>query len=117
MNRREFIIKMGAAFISVPVVLSLSSCGGDGGGSSSSDGFDVTSSVGAGHTHDVRILTADLANPPGGGVQYTSTNVNSHVHTVTLTQADLTAINSGGQVSVNSSTNDGHLHTWTIQKP
>jgi hypothetical protein len=115
MNRREFIVQMGAALIAVPAILSLESCGGNDG---SSDGFfDVSSSADSGHTHSVRVLNSDITNQPGNGVQYTSTNVNSHTHIVTLSQSDLATINNGGQVSVNSSTDAGHLHAWTIQKP
>jgi hypothetical protein len=116
MNRREFIVQMGAALIAVPAILSLESCGGNG---SSSDGFfDVTSSS-TGHTHAVRVLNSDITNPPGNGVQYTSTNVNSHVHTLTLSQAQLTDINNGNTVGPITSDADstGHSHTWTIRKP
>lgn len=116
MNRREFIIRMGAALVSVPVVLSLQSCGSDNGGSTP-DGFDVVSSSNFNHTHTARILTADLTSPPSGGVVYTSSLDGGHDHTITLTQQQLTDINNNLQVSVVSSTDNAHTHTWTIQKP
>ncbi|HUJ63499.1 MAG TPA: hypothetical protein VLX92_33600 [Kofleriaceae bacterium] len=86
------------------------------------DGVDVTSSVNASHTHQVCVLTSDLTAPPASGVTYTTTLVGAHTHTVTLAQADLQTIESGGTVTVTSSSDvdptNGmdHTHTFAIMK-
>jgi hypothetical protein len=122
MNRREFIIRVGVALIALPAAFSFESCGGGGGGDATpaapAPGFDIASSPdNTGHSHLVRILDADLAAPPAGGVIYTSTG--SHTHTVPLTQQQLTDINNGLSVTVISSLGGApaHTHTWTIAKP
>lgn len=48
---------------------------------------------------------------------FTSTNVGGHTHTVTLDNAQVMQILSGTSVMVTSSLDNGHTHTWTIQKP
>jgi hypothetical protein len=54
----------------------------------------VQSSLDSGHTHNIFFPFADLTNPPVGGETYLS--YGGHVHTITLTQEQLTIINSGG---------------------
>jgi hypothetical protein len=86
--------------------------------------FNQASSAVENHSHDVGIGSGDLANPPAAGVQYTTTMALEHTHTVTLTQAQLSTLNSGGPVTVTSSdavnpvTGTTHNHTWTnLLKP
>src|SRR5512145_1900012 len=118
MLRREFLIKAGMAMIAVPAALTLKGCGGDeGGGTAQPAGFRVTSSVDFQHSHSVFVPLADLASPPSGGQSYTS-NGASHQHVITLSQQQLTDINSGRTVTVVSNADDAaHTHAWTITKP
>ena len=86
-------------------------------GKSASPGdITVTSSVSAGHSHQVTISGADINNPPTGGKTISTTYVNSHTHTITLTQQDYQTIKNGGTVTVTTSEVNGHTHTFTIKK-
>jgi hypothetical protein len=74
------------------------------------------------HTHDLCVPTVDLANPPVAGATYTTSNVGGHSHAVTFTQAQLSAINSGSDVTVESSitihpvNNAAHTHTFSVMR-
>ncbi len=72
-----------------------------------------------GHTHNVKVLFADLTAQPSVGVTYTSDERGGHVHQITLTQQQLATINNGGTVGPVTSIPDatGHSHDWTIKKP
>ncbi len=85
--------------------------------------FIQASSANENHSHDVNIGLGEVGNPPPSGIQYTTTAALNHTHNVTLTQAELTTLNTGGSVSVTSSatinpgTGTTHYHTWTLLKP
>ena len=76
----------------------------------------VTSSVNAGHSHQVTISGADIENPPAAGKTIDTTSNSGHSHTVTLTQQDYQSIKNGGEVTVNASSSGGHIHTFVITK-
>jgi hypothetical protein len=76
----------------------------------------VTSSVNAGHTHDVTISGADIENPPTAGKTIDTTYNSGHRHTLTLTQQDFEAIKNGGEVTVTDSLFGSHTHTYVIHK-
>ncbi|HET7502923.1 MAG TPA: hypothetical protein VFK02_18010 [Kofleriaceae bacterium] len=57
-----------------------------------------------------------MATPPAAGVTYTTSNVGGHVHTITLSQTQLTSLNSGQMVTVTSTNDSAHTHTFTIKK-
>jgi hypothetical protein len=80
-----------------------------------------TSTTVLGHAHMVCVLATDLANPPAGGVTYTTTTsssatIASHNHTVTLTAAQLATINAGQSVTVTTSITTSHTHDFIIMK-
>ncbi len=89
-------------------------------GKSTSPGdITVTSSVSSvtgDHSHQVTISGSDIDNPPAGGRTITTTYVNYHSHTITLTQQDFQTIKDGGTVNVTTSEASGHTHTFTIKK-
>jgi hypothetical protein len=66
------------------------------------------------HEHSLCVLTTDLMNPPAAGVTYTTSLTDGHTHTVNLTQAQLQSIESGGSVTV--TTSSPYPHNFTIQK-
>jgi hypothetical protein len=118
MNRREFLVNAGIALLALPAISTLTGCG-----KSSSDNtpvpansFRVESSLDVGHTHNIDFPLTDFVNPSGSKT-YTSDGA-THVHTLTLTQQQLTDINNGTTVGpIVSSNVGGHTHTWTIKKP
>ena len=76
----------------------------------------VTSSVDAGHTHDVTISGTDIENLPAAGKTIDTTYNSGHRHTLTLTQQDFETIKNGGEVTVTDSLAGGHTHTYVIHK-
>jgi hypothetical protein len=86
-------------------------------GKSASPGdITVTSSTASGHSHQVTISGADIDNPPTGGKTISTTDVNFHTHTITLTQQDYQSIKNGNEVTVTSSSSNGHTHIFVIKK-
>src|SRR5512137_472200 len=71
--------------------------------SASTGDITVTSSVNAGHTHDVTISGTDINSPPAADKTITTTFAAGHSHTITLTPQDYESIKAGGEVSVTSS--------------
>ena len=76
----------------------------------------VTSSVDAGHTHQVTIKGSDVESPPAADKTVNATYSGGHRHTITLTPQDYESIKDGGEVTVTSSSNAGHAHTFVIKK-
>jgi hypothetical protein len=130
MDRRTFLVRVGAGVVIAPAVLTLKACGDDdgprddsglpdSGGDASDDGsMDETSFTGdasdfAGHVHTVTVQCADLGEE---GVTYTSSFNSGHTHQVMLTGEELAMLANGDEVVVVTS-DGGHEHTWTIQKP
>jgi hypothetical protein len=66
------------------------------------------------HTHTLCVPTTDLTSPPAGGKTYTTSVALNHSHTVVLTQAQLQTIDSGGSVTV--TTSSPLPHNFTISK-
>ena len=120
-TRRELLTRGTTMLLLIPVV-GCSSSSNDQPQGGSCAGTESTSTVEFAHTHTVCVLTADLTSPPSAGVAYTTSNVGSHTHKVTLTAVNLTAINSGQAVTVTSTTDPDptngmvHSHNFTIQK-
>jgi hypothetical protein len=84
--------------------------------STSAGDLTVTSSVNAGHTHQVTISGTDINNPPAADKTIDTTYSAGHRHTITLTTQDYETIKNGGEVTVESSSVSGHTHTFVIKK-
>ncbi len=84
--------------------------------SASTGDITITSSVNAGHTHQVTIAGADINNPPAADKTIDTTYSAGHRHTITLTTQDYESIQSGNEVTVESSSVSGHTHTFVIKK-
>src|SRR5436305_7500479 len=109
-TRREFLVAAGRLMIALPVGWSIAgTVAGCGSGSTSggcanagklvTSGTNLvfTSSCDAAHTHDFTLMTTELSAPPAAGVMRDTSidTVDNHSHVVTLSQADLTAIQGG----------------------
>ncbi len=124
-TRREFL--NGATVTLLMIPLGVAACGSsnnsspagisddDGGVPGCDDGIGVTGTIANNHTHTICVLDTDLTNPPAAGVTYVSSNVLSHTHNVTFTQAQLQTINGGASVTVTSSAPDP-THNFTVMK-
>lgn len=111
-ERRDFIIRVGTVLVSLPI---FAACGDDNTTPNTQTGtLRFTSSEDAGHSHTVDIELTALANPPMS-IDKTTSSV-GHTHMVSLTSDDLRSINTGGTISKQTTTDEGHLHTFTFVK-
>jgi hypothetical protein len=131
LTRRQLLSRGTTLLMMVPVipaVLQACSSSSSGGGtdpaqSCPSGSFTTNSSVDDDHSHLLCIPTSDLTSPPAAGMTYTALENGSHIHTVTLTAAQLSAIGAGGSATIVSSSDldpiSGvvHPHTFVISKP
>ena len=67
----------------------------------------------ANHTHTGSTITAAQFTA-GNAITLTLTGAATHVHTVALSQAELTQINAGTRVQKASSNDNAHTHTVTF---
>jgi hypothetical protein len=84
--------------------------------SASTGDITVTSSIDSGHSHAVTVLGADIETPPATDQTIDTTSSGGHKHTITLTSQDYQSIKDGNEVTVTSSSNSGHTHTFKIKK-
>jgi hypothetical protein len=69
------------------------------------------------HTHGVQVTRLAIESTPADGYSHATSLVNSHVHTFTMSQAQLLSVKNGATVDIVTSTDStGHTHTFTIQK-
>jgi hypothetical protein len=115
MNRRVFILEAGKAVPAVVGALYLIGCGDSTVTPSATADIKSTSTVNNGHSHDANVPSSDQLKTTA--VVYTSTNVLSHDHQVTLSATQLATLGNGGSVTVTStiSTVTGtHTHDFTF---
>lgn len=135
MNRRQLLVRLGAAVFAVTITETLG-CGGGtnafGGGSRDTDAgatdggtqdggtqtqtLTFTSSTVQAHTHDVVLELTLLASPPNGNTTKTTSVAAGHSHSVTLSTAELQTIQSGGVVTRVTTLDSGHTHSFSFQK-
>ncbi len=122
MDRKTFLKKATSAmFIGIPIysILSCSSSVDD----PTPDGADADAdknclangtvgSVSANHGHSITVSTADVA--AGVEKQYDIQGSSAHNHVVTVSESAFASLANNQQISVNSTTGDGHTHSVTI---
>jgi hypothetical protein len=116
MQRRTFVIEAGKAFPVIVGGLYLIGCGSNPTTPSAVADVTSNSTVVNGHSHTANVPAADQLHP--AQTTYTSSTSLSHVHLATLTAAQLSAIASGGSVTVTSTSSDvtgTHQHEFTFQ--
>jgi hypothetical protein len=72
----------------------------------------AVSTVDAGHSHNASIPESDVASTQGKS--YGASSASGHVHTVTFTAADFETLRTTGQVTILSSSDAGHTHSFTF---
>jgi hypothetical protein len=122
MERREFLIGLGAALLVPAALAAVSGCSSSSTSSTPADSFNVASSVdsapgGYSHSHIVAVLLADTANPPASGVTYLTSSAEGHAHQVTISRSDLADIQEGKNRSESTTVVSGHQHTFAFSKP
>jgi hypothetical protein len=113
MKRREFLVRIGELIVIIPAASVLASCGS---APPKVPSLSYTSSNVQGHTHVVAIADSLLSAPPLSPPDMDTSSVFNHIHTVTLTQANLQDIENGQTVQITTSTADGHTHAFGFSK-
>jgi hypothetical protein len=118
LTRREFTVESALAMLA-GVTITISGCGGDDNPTPAPTpqppATDKTGTVStdAGHTHTGAVITAAQLTA-GNAITLTLTGATTHIHTVALSQTELTTINAGTRLSKTSTTDNSHSHTVTF---
>lgn len=117
MKRNEFLRVglLGAGFGLIQVLMSR--CGSSP--SAPSDPGDentFTSSSDQGHTHTVRISKSEVQSPPSAGISRSTSSASGHTHAFAMTQTQLMDCNNGATITITTSIDTGHSHTFQIAK-
>ena len=118
LTRREFTVESALAMLA-GVTITISGCGDDDNPTSAPTtppaAADKTGTVStdAGHTHTGAAITAAQFTA-GNAITLTLTGATTHIHTVALSQTELTTISAGTRLSKTSSTDNSHSHTVTF---
>lgn len=132
-SRREFLLAAGRVIVALPIGWSIAGAvAGCGGSSSSANGpcdnagklatmgtsLVFTSSCDTGHTHDFTLMTTELSAPAATGIMRDTSidTFDNHLHSVTLSQAELTMIEGGATVTKATTPTNGHQHTYSFRK-
>jgi hypothetical protein len=67
-----------------------------------------------GHFHTVTLTKTEIKTPPTGGISRETSSTNGHTHTFTMTSAQLTQVNSGNTVDVQTADTLAHHHTFAV---
>ena len=112
MDRRTFLARAGLVATWAGIPITISSCGGDDGGTGPGGGGngDINGTVepASGHSHSGAVVTAAEVTA-GNAVTLTLTGA-GHTHLVNLSAQQVTDIGAGTAVSTNSTTDSGHFH-------
>lgn len=123
-NRRQFITVAGKA---VPIAIGvpyLVACGtatepmlelddpNNGNGNNNNTVITAISTVDAGHSHSASIPETDVSSTLGKS--YGAASASGHVHTVMFTADDFETLRTAGQVTILSSSDAGHSHSFTF---
>ena len=131
-SRRTFLFAAGRLLVALPVGWSLAGCGGSttsgspaadkcanaGGLVTTGSTLVFTSSCDITHTHDFTLMASELTAPPAAGLQRNTSvdDFDGHLHSVTLTEAELAMIESGATVTKTTSAASAHTHTYMFRK-
>ena len=115
MERKQFLIYVTTAAGLLPLTITQLGCA-SGASQSAADkvGFGVISSRDNFHRHEIRILFADVSQPPAAGKAITSSGP-IHTHDIFMGMDDYRTLQAGRQVIKTSTVNARHSHSFAIQ--
>src|SRR5215204_926997 len=115
LTRREFTLESALAMLA-GITITITGCGDDDDNPTTNPtpatDKNATVSTDAGHSHIAVITAAQLT--AGNAITLTLTGAATHIHTVDLSQAELTQIRAGTRVQKTSSNDNAHTHTVTF---
>ncbi len=121
MNRKTFIKKAtGAVLIGIPFYSVLSCSGSDDDPTPTPNPMDdknclangTVGSISANHGHSITVSVADVT--AGVEKQYDISGSATHDHSVTVSESNFVSLKNNQQISVTSTTGDGHTHSVTV---
>jgi len=132
MDRKEFIMKTSAGLlIGIPVASMIGCSSSDDSAGPPDDGPNpdpdpdpdptanclqngTDSTISANHGHNLTVSKEDVS----AGLEKTYTlseaSTDQHIHQVTLTAANFTALKGNSDITVSSTSNSGHSHSVTV---
>jgi len=121
-GRREVLGTLaGGTLIALPVGLFLVSCSSSDSGGGASAGpqksgtqIIYTSSNVQSHMHTFGLAMSAIATPPADGVSGSTSNDGGHTHEVSISMAQLQSVGSGESVKITTSSVSGHAHEFTF---
>jgi hypothetical protein len=116
LTRREFTLEWALAVLA-GATITISGCGDDDNPTVNPSTNPPASgtrngTISANHGHTAQVTSAQITSATTISVDIRGTA--THPHTIQLTGAQLTTIGNSGQVSVTSTTDEGHSHTVTF---
>lgn len=113
LSRRQFTLQAALAVLAGCVITISDTACGSSNTTPSSTPTDVNGDVSANHGH-VAVITAAQINAGTGIVALDIHGTATHTHTLSISQADLTALKNKQTVSTVSTTDSAHSHTVTF---
>lgn len=131
MYRKTFIQKATAGLLlGIPAISILSCSGSDDGGDTNpnpspnpdndppvsanclDNGTNSTVASSAGHSHSLTVSKEDVA--AGEEKTYTLSNVDNHIHQVTITASQFQTLQENNSINLSSTSDAGHTHGVTV---
>lgn len=75
-----------------------------------------TSSLVASHMHTITLAKTEVETPPAAGISRETSSTGGHTRTFTMSAAQLTSVKGGGTETITTSVVNSHSHTFTITK-
>lgn len=116
MKRTDFLKILGAGTMTAIAGSLLSSCKSSTTPTPPTpDSKDFISTSVDNHSHTITLKKTDLQSPPSGGISRETSTVNEHHHTFTMTQAELSQVNNGTVVEIDTADTNAHHHRFHLQ--
>jgi len=122
MNRNAFLKKIaGTVLLAAPAYLLLN-CSSSDDSNDDNDPQNVTdcstngmsaSTIAGNHGHSLVVTSADVA--AGTSKTYNISGSSGHSHSVTISEAQFTALQNSEEIVVNSSSGNSHTHAITVR--
>ncbi len=116
MKRKDFLISGALGALAVAAGLFQTKCSSSSGPSDPGTQRTFTSTSVDGHTHTITITRSEVESAPIAGISRATSSASGHTHTFAMTQAQLQGVMGGAATTVNTSTDSAHAHEFTITK-
>jgi hypothetical protein len=115
MDRRHFVGVCVGGTLVIGLSPSFWGCGSDD--EPGEPSLIFTSSVEAGHTHELVLRIDEIEDPPTAGLNRATSEASGHTHIIILTVDDLERLGNGETVTRETTEAGAHSHTFTLRRP